>query len=394
MSERCSDRTNKDVWVSVSPPGTAQHAEARRTAALARVRAVGRDAGVAGVVLTRPGPVAWAGGGINPPIDRTAATDTVWIAVGPDRWSVITTGVEAPRLVAELVPADVEVIAVPWWDADALVTAAAAAIGAAPDAIGADGDPRFGRDLDRALAAARLPLSAAEQAALRSLGLDAAAAVEGALRTWRPGEPDVAIAARIVAAIERAGGDAPCVLVGGDERLARFRHPVANGDRPTTTVMAVLVARRGGLHVALTRHAATAAAPQLAAGLAACRRIHRSVLAAAVPGATYGDLLQALAAGYATAGHADGWQEHYQGGPIGFGQREFEIAPVQTDSPWFAEELAVGVALAFNPSLPGGAKDEDTYLLGHDGLELVTTTGEWPVADDDPRRPGVLLVAS
>src|SRR6185312_14047223 len=118
--------------------------------------------------------------------------------------------------------------------------------------------------------------SDAEQDDLRDLGRDAAAAVEGALRDWAPGEPDREIAARVAAGVERSGADAPCLLVGGDDRLRSFRHPVANGSRPKQAVMAVLVARRDGLHVALTRHAATAPDPELERGLEACREIHRT----------------------------------------------------------------------------------------------------------------------
>jgi Xaa-Pro dipeptidase len=369
--------------------------EGRRAAAIARVRAVAAAAGVAGIVLTRPGPVAWASGGANPPIDRTAPVDTVWLVVSEDALTVITTTVEAPRIRAELVPDDVEVVAVPWWDADALVSAAAAAIGTRADALGSDGHPAFGRDLDHELAAARLPLSPPERDDLRDLGRDAAAAVEAALRAWQPGEPDRAIAARIAAGVEATGADAPCLLVGGDERLAAYRHPVADGSRPRRTVMAVLVARRDGLHVALTRHAAAAVDADLERGLAACRAIHRGVLAACRPGAGFGDALQALAAGYAAAGAPDEWRAHYQGGPIGFGQREFEIAPCQTTSPWWREAIGTGVAVAWNPSLPGGAKDEDTYVLGADGPELVTATGAWPLADDvGLPRPAVLEVAA
>jgi hypothetical protein len=56
--------------------------------------------------------------------------------------------------------------------------------------------------------------------------------------------------------------------------------------------------------------------------------------------------------------------------------------------------VAPGVALAWNPSLAGGAKDEDTFLVGAGGsLELVTATGTWPAADDLlPARPAVLRV--
>ena len=369
--------------------------EGRRAAALERVRAVAEAAGAPGVVLTRPGPVAWASGGINPPIDRTAPVDTVWLAVSAAGLTVITTEVEAPRVTAELVPAGVDVTAVPWWDADAFVAAACEAIGAGAGELGGDGHPAFGRDLDLELAAARLPLSPPERDDLRDLGRDAALAVEDALRAWRPGEPDREIAARIAAGVERTGADAPCLLVGGDDRLAAFRHPVADGSRPRRTLMAVLVARRDGLHAALTRHAATAPDAELERGLAACRGIHRSVLGACRPGAAFGDALDALAAGYSAAGAEGEWRAHYQGGPIGFGQREFEIAPCQTGSAWWRAPIEVGVAVAWNPSLPGGAKDEDTYLIGADGPELVTGTGAWPLADDGAGlpRPAVLEAA-
>ena len=50
------------------------------------------------VVLTKPGSVAWAIPGINPPIDRTAGVDTVWVAIGPNTCTVITTAVEKQRI--------------------------------------------------------------------------------------------------------------------------------------------------------------------------------------------------------------------------------------------------------------------------------------------------------
>ncbi len=87
------------------------------------------------------------------------------------------------------------------------------------------------------------------------------------------------------------------------------------------------------------------------------------MLSASSPGATYGAALAALDAGYAQAGAPGEWAGHYQGGPIGFAQREFELAPGQTGSRWYREPIAAGHAIAWNPSLPGGAKAEDTYLV-------------------------------
>jgi antitoxin VapB len=124
--------------------------------------------------------------------------------------------------------------------------------------------------------------------------------------------------------------------------------------------------------------------------------IEDAVLDACVPGATYGAALAALDEGYAAAGAAGGWADHYQGGPIGFGQREFEIAPGQTSSRWYRQPIEAGHALAWNPSLPGGAKSEDTYLVtAESGLVRLTTAPGWPTHDSDrrqPPRPAVLEV--
>ena len=62
--------------------------------------------------------------------------------------------------------------------------------------------------------------------------------------------------------------------------------------------------------------------------------------------------------------HLANGSAHYQGGPIGYGQREFEIAPARQPARWWGEQIAADIAVAWNPSLPGGAKDEDTYLTG------------------------------
>jgi hypothetical protein len=80
-----------------------------------------------------------------------------------------------------------------------------------------------------------------------------------------------------------------------------------------------------------------------------------------------------------------------QGGPVGYRQREFEIVPGQSGSRWYATALEPGHALAWNPSLAGGGKAEDTYLLDDDGLRRLTETGTWPLEDG---RPAVLDIVT
>ena len=366
--------------------------------ALRRCREVAVGAGVPGLVLTSPGAVAWATGGVNVPIDRAAGTDVVWLAIGPHRASLLTTNVEAPRIAREHCPGDLglDLTVVPWFDATATVRAAADVLAASTEQLGSDGHAGFGVDLSVALTQSRLALDVWERDRIRELGLDATHAVQDALRQWVPGATDRSIAARVVGALEGVGAHAPVLLVGGDERLRSYRHPVATGQPIHHTVMAVLVATRHGQHVALTRYVSSRSVDTaLATGLDATRRVHRRALAACRPGAMVGQVVTDLAAAYADVGAEGAWQQHYQGGPIGYAQREFEIAPGQTTSPWWSTVLSAGSAVAWNPSLPGGAKDEDTYLVSEGEPELITCTADWPLADEQrPVRPAVLVTGS
>ncbi|MHB1433510.1 MAG: M24 family metallopeptidase [Streptosporangiaceae bacterium] len=384
-----------------TPFGRAERSErsiARATAARARVAAWLSGDGAhhprpAGLVLTGPAAVAWLCGGIAPPVDRTAATDLVWAVVTTSAAALITTNVEAGRIAAEYDPAAhgfADLAEVAWYRPDDFVTAAAEIAGVPPERLASDGHPAFGIDASEDLTALRLALSPGERADLAALGTDAARALQDALTLWRPGERDLDIQARCAAALEEAGADTPVLIVGGDDRLAAYRHPMAVGAPVSRLAMAVVVARRAGLHVAATRFAAAGPLdPEYAALRDRVLAIEDAVLSSCRPGNTYGTALDSLGAAYDRAGLRRGWTGHYQGGPIGFAQREFEIAPQDTGSRWYREPIAAGHAVAWNPSLPGGAKAEDTYLVSDDGgLSRVTDAPGWPAESNDNRRPG------
>ncbi len=377
---------------------------ARAEASLARLRGWLAEQRHDAVVLATPGGVAWVSGGRNLPIDRTASIDLVWAVVTASSAALVTTDIEAQRIRDELAPADngFEVLSVPWWQADAFATRARAFAG---DHARVASDCELDAATDVAVVAhdlveLRLTLSNAERDDLRALGHDAADALQQALLGWQPGDTDYEIAGRVNGRLAATGADAPVLIVGGDERLEQYRHPLSVGAPMHRVVMAVVVARRGGLHVAATRFAS--AGPLTATmtrSLHDARRVEDAVLRASVPGATYGHVMTSLATAYGQVGSPQAWQEHYQGGPIGYAQREFELAPTQTDSRWWRTPIAPGHALAWNPSLAGGGKCEDTYLVSETGLQLVTGAAGWPVVPGNAgspltQRPAVLDIES
>ena len=367
--------------------------------AVSRLRGLIEHRGLAGVVLTGPPAVAWATGGMNTAIDRALPVDMVWVAVSPDRQVIVTTNVEMPRLVDDSAPdsCGFSVVAVPWHDPDAFVAACSAELGVAPAGLGADGLAGFGADVSEDLILRRLALTPFGQAALRSLGRDTTLALERALSSWRPGMTDRDVQAEMVRHLELAGAEAVVALVAGDGRLAGYRHPLALGQPAFERMMAVVVSRRGGLNVAATRFVATAAASdELAERFAGVRHVEASVLEACARGLSYGEATLRLVEAYGEIGHPEAWREHWQGGPIGYGTREFELAPGWEGSPFFSAPVMPGHALAWNPSLSGGAKVEDTFLVGDSGLECVSAPVDWPTEKADgfsEERAAVLVVA-
>jgi antitoxin VapB len=347
------------------------------------------------LVVGTSGSVSWATGGLSQPIDRTERFGPVWL-VDAGEPTLLINSVEMARFAAEgdLEELGFNVVAVPWYEADGFMRAVRHVAGGAVDEMLSD--VGVGVDVSDDLITRRMVLAGGELEMIRWLGAESARVLESAVRSWQPGiSADFSIAAEVQFGLETIGADAVCLIVGGDERVRTFRHPLMDGDIVHELLMAVVVARWNGLHVAATRMAAVAADTRLDGDLALVGEVARKTLLATVPGAHWGDAYWAMAREYRHSGHGQAWRDHYQGGPIGYAQREFELSPGDEHSPFWTSSVQEGVAVAWNPSLHGGAKVEDTFLVGELGSECITTTGLWPRLDeDDPLSAAGLLVLS
>jgi antitoxin VapB len=102
----------------------------------------------------------------------------------------------------------------------------------------------------------------------------------------------------------------------------------------------------------------------------AAAEVDAAVLAGSRPGATLGGLFEVLARAYEAHGFPEEWRRHHQGGLTGYRGREVFAAP---GDPTVLPELC---AVAWNPSVTGGGKSEDTALISADGVEVLTQTQE------------------
>ncbi len=374
-------------------PNAREHRRARVQHAREALRAIRRVHGDAPLILGTSGSVAWATGGVSQPIDRTAAFDAVWL-VDAKEPTLLISSVEIPRFAAEgeLEELGFKVVAVPWYEENGFAKAALAA--AEHDHADVLSDVGLGTDVSTELTAFRMVLSGGEREMLRWLGAESARVLEEAVRAWQPGiTADFSVAGEIQLGLETIGAEAVCLIVGGDDRVKTFRHPMMCGAVVNELLMAVVVVRWSGLHVAATRMATNSADQRLSDDYALVSSVARATLLASTPGATWGDAYGALSRAYRDVGHGQAWRDHFQGGPIGYAQREFELSPEATHSAFWSRPIEQNVAVAWNPSLHGGAKVEDTFLVGESGNECVTTTGLWPRCDpDDPLSAADLLV--
>ena len=71
---------------------------------------------------------------------------------------------------------------------------------------------------------------------------------------------------------------------------------------------------------------------------------------------------------YAEQGFEGEWRSHHQGGLTGYRGREVFGTPGEPAL------IPAQAAVAWNPSIAGGAKSEDTALVTADGVEVITRT--------------------
>lgn len=330
------------------------------------------------LVLRRPGNLAWYSGGGRFHVVATPHVGVADLVVTRDGARLVTTVNEAPRLLAEETAGYApQATVLPW------ATPRESALPSG-DRVGSDGTLPGTRDVATHIEEARRRLTVAEVERYRSLGADAAAAVTDACLAAGPEDSEYRLAARVSYLLVERGIDPAVLLVAGESRLPRHRHPLPTAAEIGATAMVVVCARRYGLIASLTRFVSfgAAAAPDRAHAIAA---VDAAFIRATVPGRTVGDAFRTGIAAYANYGFAaDEWQQHHQGGPTGYEPRDYEA---RTDSSAVIEDRQ---AFAWNPSAPA-MKSEDTILAGAGGPEILTVDPRWPVTlVDDLPRPSVL----
>jgi Xaa-Pro dipeptidase len=339
------------------------------------------------VYLTRVANFAWLTGGLEPVVMLSSDRAEAGLLITPERSYAVCNTIEHPRLRDEDQLESLGYIfhASAWYrgqpEFDLLVRDRRWA---------ADWPLPGGTDCSAEIARLRFRLLPEEVERYRHLGRATAAAIERAARQVRPGMSEMEIAGRIAAESMHEGVTPTMLLVGADERVFRYRHPIPTSRALETHGLLAICARRWGLVASATRliHFGQLDA-ELKARQDACAFVDATFNVSTVVGAVVSDVFSRAAKAYADVGFPDEWKRHNQGGSAGYESRDYEGTPT------CPERVQDEQGFAWNPSITG-VKSEDTVIVHADGPEFLTVTGDWPsvqvcVGGQALDRPAILI---
>ncbi len=166
-----------------------------------------------------------------------------------------------------------------------------------------------------------------------------------------------------------------CMIIGVDEEIAAWRHPIAWKKTISKACMLVLAVRREGLNLPITRMVYFEDVPaDIEKRFDAVCTIAAETIAACKPGTRFAELSAMQKKLYGKLGYQNEWEIHYCGGITGY---------TVNDSSLCKDKEAVLVdGQTFNWYITiSGVNTEDTIIIRQSGFEQFTVNGIWPTRE-------------
>lgn len=218
----------------------------------------------------------------------------------------------------------------------------------------------------------RYKLTPDEQERYRQLGRDASSAMDRMIHLVKEGDTELMIGEKLRHEFAAARMESIVTLVAADKRIAAYRHPVPTENRFEKTLLLVTCTKRRGLIVSLSRLICIGDPDdELKRTTDAAAYVNAVLLDATRTGSSGADLYHVAEKAYTAAGFASEINSHHQGGATGYKTREWLVHPQSK------ENVQDFQAFAWNPSITG-TKVEETCIASTDGIEVITTSAEFP----------------
>ena len=342
--------------------------------------------GLDGIILAKNSNISWLTAGMENRIVFVSEEGAVKLIVLKDKILVLTNNIEAERVIKEegLGKKDFQLMVNQWYERDLL--------------DGLIRKYRLGGDcyfpevnnLQEEIKQLRFSLLPGEIERYRSLGRETAKIMTEVCKAIKPGDTENEVKGRLAQKLWSKNINPHLILVGSDERLFAYRHPIAKDKEIKRYVMVVTCAEKYGLIVNLSRFVHFGEiAEELMDKLRAVAKVDASFITNTRPGKKVADIFQEGIRTYGEVGYPGEWKLHHQGGGTGYEARDY-IATSKIN-----EVVQPNQAFAWNPSIKG-VKSEDTIIVNKTENEIITDDPEWPKVEveyngEKISRPGILV---
>jgi len=327
-----------------------------------------------GILLGKYYNFAWATCGADNRVVKGSEDGSACILFTPYDTYLIASNIEMPRLEKEeIINSGVKKVSYPWYQQD--IAGLVKRLGVNPEKVKTD-TPLPGFELLPCdFNSLRYQFTPQEIERYKRLGESTTKIVEEVCRKISPGKRELEVASMVEAELLSSGISPSVLLVGSDERVLNYRHPLPKEKRIEKYVMIVVCARKKGQVVNLTRCIYFGKVPGwLEERFKAAFFVDATMIVNSRPGKTLEDVLNKGIKAYQETGYPEEWKAHHQGGITGYRERECLAMP------GCREVILKSMPLAWNPSIKG-AKSEDTIIVGEKGFSYVTfPTSDWPKA--------------
>lgn len=322
-----------------------------------------------GVLISRRDNFAWVTSGGDNHVLKNSEVGVGHIAITRDRHYLLAHSMDAARLYEEQVPGqEYELVCLNWFQGDPR----SAAVELVDGKWAADTDFN-GQvvNVNQALSYLHYPLTELEMERCRWLGEQVGKILCRVALEIQPGQKEDEVANYLCSECLKRGIELDVLIVGSDERIFHYRHPLPTSKKIERYVLIHPAARRWGLHANVSRSVyfgtpsnEVMRAYRAAAELEAC------LLERLKPGLAFSEIFNWQKEKYAELGFPEEWKNHFQGGPTGY---------VVVDALRHTTSSKVQVNQAFDWFITvTGGKVEELALLSEHGVEIPSFQSPWP----------------
>ena len=324
-----------------------------------------------GLLLADRANISWLTAGKDTHIELIEKTGSAELIILPGVGNfILTDNIEEPRLKnEELLGEDFNFLTKEWYrDSDKLKEFIS------DYSLGADIYYPETQYIPDKIASLRFELTENEKTRLRKLGKQSSKLITGICReNIAKNQTENQVAGLVAGEFLAAGINPAVILIGSDDRIYNYRHPIPTDKKINKYVMVVVCAEKHGFIVSLTRKVHFGPLPrELQEKMQAVRKIELAFWEKTRPGNKIKEIFKSGMQAYTELGYENEWEKHHQGGPAGYKTRDFLATPETT------AEVKNNQVFAWNPSITG-VKTEDTILVTDNEIEIITEDPDWPL---------------